>query len=112
MQFRPCKSHRYFPGPWYRSPHRERLARVLHDWWSQTGLALDDETGEPISCRREYSRKTGVPHTTLFKYLHKDPAKRRAISAGGGFGGRGKKPLIGDEGMRFIVGELKEKAEV
>jgi len=97
---------------WFKSPHRERLARVLEDWWSRTGLALDDETKNPITCLRKYSEKTGIPRTTLFKYLHKDPSKRRVISAEEGvYGGRGKKPLIDDEGVRFVVAELKSKAE-
>jgi len=97
---------------WFKSPHRERLARVLEDWWSRTGLALDDETNEPITCLRKYSEKTGIPRTTLFKYLHKDPSKRRVISEEEGvYGGRGKKPLIDDEGVRFVVAELKSKAE-
>mmetsp|Transcript_7468 Transcript_7468/g.16292 ORF Transcript_7468/g.16292 Transcript_7468/m.16292 type:complete len:608 (+) Transcript_7468:120-1943(+) len=108
-----CKRAKSSPRiNWAKSPHRERLARVLHDWWSRSGLAIDDETGEPILCHRKYSRKVGIARTTLFKYLHKDPSKRRIITAEGeSYGRRGKKPLIDDEGARLIVDQLKGKAE-
>ena len=100
---------------WAKSPHRERLAIILNDCFSQTGLAIDDEqnpTGKPITDYKQYAAKVGISRTTLFKYIHKDPSKRRLVKEEGESAGRGKKRLIDEGGVRFIVSELKAKADV
>lgn len=100
---------------WAKSPHRERLAIILNDWFSQTGLAIDDEqnpSGKPITDYKQYAAKVGISRTTLFKYIHKDPSKRRLVKEEGDSAGRGKKRLIDEGGVRFIVSELKAKADV
>lgn len=51
-----------------------------------------------------------MSRTTFFKYVHKDPNKRRLVSSGGK--GRGKKRLIDQTGVAFLVAELKRKASV
>ena len=93
---------------WSKSPHRERLAQVVQDWFSHSGLALDATTGKPITDSKVYAEKVGISHMTLYKYILKDPKKRRSINEGIG---RGKKRLIDDEGIDSIVNELKAKAE-
>ena len=93
---------------WSKSPHRERLAQVVQDWFSHSGLALDATTGKPITDSKVYAEKVGISHMTLYKYILKDPKKRRSINEGIG---RGKKRHIDDEGIDSIVNELKAKAE-
>mmetsp|Transcript_3062 Transcript_3062/g.5595 ORF Transcript_3062/g.5595 Transcript_3062/m.5595 type:complete len:174 (+) Transcript_3062:434-955(+) len=101
---------------WSKSPHRERLSHILSDWFSHSGLAINSHTNRPIEDYKEYATKVGISRTTLFKYLHKDVSKRRMVTVPGGDGGgnsnRGKKRLIDEGGVRFLVGELKSKAGV
>jgi len=94
---------------WSKSPHRERLSQILHDWFSRTGLALDATTHQPITDYRIYADKVGISYMTLFKYIRADPSKRRIINEGVG---RGKKRLIDEEGINSIVTQLKAKVDV
>lgn len=155
---------------WSKSPHRERLIQIINDWYTQSGMAIDSITNEPITDYKVYANKVGIPKTTLFRYIHKDPSKRRFLvmntdtdntvinnnnddngvlvnmsnhqdgegmeggveqsnETGGGQqhvqllllgagksndnnGQRGKKRLIDDMGIKFIVGQLKAKTNV
>ncbi len=57
-----------------------------------------------------YATKVGISRTTLFKYIHKDPSKRRVLREEGG-GMRGKKRLMTEGEVRDVVRELKEGKE-
>jgi hypothetical protein len=92
---------------WGKSPHKERLTTILSDWFSKTGMALDDNNA-PIQDYRVYATKVGISRTTLFKYIHKDPSKRRMIKDDDSSGNRGKKRLMSEEDIKFIVKELKD----
>ncbi len=94
---------------WAKSPHREYLSQVLHDWSSQTGLAIDTTTSEPITDYKIYAEKVGISQRSLFNYTRKDPSKRRRINQNAS---RGKKRLIDKEGIQLIVAKLKAKADV
>ena len=94
---------------WVKSPHREYLSQVLHDWFSQTGLAIDTTTSKPITDYTVYAEKVGISQRTLFSYIRKDPSKRRIIKESAN---RGKKRLIDEEGIQCIVTKLKAKADV
>ena len=94
---------------WGKSPHKERLTTILSDWFSKTGMALDPANNNaPIQDYRVYASKVGISRTTLFKYIHKDPSKRRMIKDDDSSGNRGKKRLMSDEDIKFIVKELKD----
>lgn len=94
---------------WGKSPHKERLTTILSDWFSKTGMALDPANNNaPIQDYRVYASKVGISRTTLFKYIHKDPSKRRMIKDDDSSGNRGKKRLMSDEDIMFIVKELKD----
>lgn len=94
---------------WGKSPHKERLTTILSDWFSKTGMALDPANNNaPIQDYRVYATKVGISRTTLFKYIHKDPSKRRMIKDDDSSGNRGKKRLMSDEDIKFIVKELKD----
>jgi hypothetical protein len=97
---------------WAKSPHRERLSQILHDWFSHTGQAIDAATNEPITDYRTYCDKVGISRTTFFKYIHKDPTKRMLVKDENECACRGKKRLIDVEGIKFIVSQLKAKADV
>eukprot|EP00986_Skeletonema_menzelii_P010756 scaffold5366_cov138-Skeletonema_menzelii.AAC.7 len=93
---------------WGKSPHKERLTTILSDWYSKSGACIDDTTGQPIGDYRVYASKVGISRTTLFKYIHKDPSKRRLVREDDGSGTRGKKRLMSEEEVRAVVRELKE----
>ena len=94
---------------WGKSPHKERLTTILSDWFSKSGMALDPANNNaPIQDYRVYATKVGISRTTLFKYIHKDPSKRRMIKDDDSSGNRGKKRLMSDEDIKFIVKELKD----
>lgn len=96
---------------WGKSPHKERLTTILNDWFSKSGQCIDEHTGLPIPDYRVYASKVGISRTTLFKYIHKDPSKRRLLRDDVGSGTRGKKRLMSEEDVRRIVQELKEGKE-
>ena len=96
---------------WGKSPHKERLTTILSDWYSKSGACIDDTTGQPIGDYRVYASKVGISRTTLFKYIHKDPSKRRLVREDDGSGTRGKKRLMSEEEVRAVVRELKEGKE-
>lgn len=96
---------------WGKSPHKERLTKILSDWFSKSGMAIDESTGQPMTDYRLYAAKVGISRTTLFKYIHKDPSKRRLVREDGGSGTRGKKRLMSEEEVRSVVRELKEGKE-
>mmetsp|Transcript_12666 Transcript_12666/g.25309 ORF Transcript_12666/g.25309 Transcript_12666/m.25309 type:complete len:580 (+) Transcript_12666:920-2659(+) len=93
---------------WGKSPHKERLTTILNDWFSKSGQCIDEHSGLPIPDYRVYASKVGISRTTLFKYIHKDPSKRRLLRDDAGSGTRGKKRLMSEEDVRRIVQELKE----
>ena len=47
----------------------------------------------------------------MFKYIHKDPSKRRLVREDEESGRRGKKRLMSEEEVRAVVRELKEGKE-
>lgn len=97
---------------WGKSPHRERLAQILHDWFSSTGLRIDPATSQPIQDYRVYAAKVGISRTTLYKYIHADVSKRRLLKTEEeGSGRRGKKRLMSEGDVKRIVEELKEGKE-
>ena len=96
---------------WGKSPHKERLTTILNDWFSKSGQCIDEHSGLPIPDYRVYASKVGISRTTLFKYIHKDPSKRRLLRNDAGSGTRGKKRLMSEEDVRRIVQELKEGKE-
>jgi len=96
---------------WGKSPHKERLTTILNDWFSKSGQCIDEHSGLPIPDYRVYASKVGISRTTLFKYIHKDPSKRRLLRDDAGSGTRGKKRLMSEEDVRRIVQELKEGKE-
>ena len=56
------RKREHTPGPatrvnWSKPPHSERLEKYLFDWFSRSGLALDDYTGQPISDYKVYATK-------------------------------------------------------
>ncbi len=93
---------------WGKSPHKERLQQILNDWFTKSGKCLDEITGTPIQDYRVYATKVGISRTTLFKYIHKDPSKRRLLRDDASSGSRGKKRLITEEEVKSIVKELKD----
>jgi hypothetical protein len=93
---------------WGKSPHKERLSQILNDWFNKSGQCLEEHTGMPIQDYRVYATKVGISRTTLFKYIHKDPSKRRLLRDDTSSGSRGKKRLISEEEVKRIVKELKE----
>ena len=142
---------------WSKSPHKQRLHQIINDWYTSSGNAIDTQTNEPITDYKVYAAKVGIPKTTLFRYIHKDPSKRRLLTMNntndtndnsvvvnnnedgieggveesneGGIGQhtqlllgcagsnnndgqRGRKRLIDDMGIKFIVGQLKAKTSV
>ena len=139
------------------------MHQIINDWYTSSGNAIDTKTNEPITDYKVYAAKVGIPKTTLFRYIHKDPSKRRLLvmnntkgtndddgalvvnnnedgieggveeeqSNEGGVGQhtqqlllghagsnnnndgqRGRKRLIDDMGIKFIVGQLKAKTNV
>ena len=146
---------------WSKSPHKQRMHQIINDWYTSSGNAIDTQTNEPITDYKVYAAKVGIPKTTLFRYIHKDPSKRRLLTMNntndanddgalvvnnnedgieGGVeeeqsnevgigqhtqlllgcagsnnnndGQRGRKRLIDDMGIKFIVGQLKAKTSV
>jgi len=92
---------------WGKSPHKQRLTTILQDWFSKSGACIDPTTSQPIADYRVYAAKVGISRTTLFKYIHKDPSKRRVVREDEGSGMRGKKRLMSEVEVRAIVGELR-----
>ena len=93
---------------WGKSPHKERLSTILNDWFTKSGQCIDAQSGQPIPDYRMYASKVGISRTTLFKYIHKDPSKRRLLRDDPSSGSRGKKRLISEEEVMSIVRELKD----
>lgn len=93
---------------WGKSPYKEKLVAILNDWFTKTGQAIEETTGQPIQDYRVYAAKVGISRTTLFKYIHKDPSKRRLLREDSSSGSRGKKRLMDEEDLKLIVKELKK----
>lgn len=76
---------------WSMSPHREKLARAVDEWFATAAAATTTATNRRVSLG-EFAEMHGIPRTTLFKYVREDTSKRQLVRGGDDDGGSVTKP--------------------
>ena len=83
---------------WGAPSNRQRIEKAIDDYLNKEGNAID-RNGVFIENRTTYAGLVGIPHNTLYRYIHPDEKKRQKL----GNGERGRKKLIDGENCDFAA---------
>jgi hypothetical protein len=88
---------------WLLAENQLVLKRAINDWVKKEGMALD-ANGEPYARLIMYASITGVPYSTLKKYVCEDENKRRTLG-----NQVGRKALFSKNDQSYVADVLARK---
>ena len=84
---------------WSKGAALERLTKAKEDWLNKSGDLL---TAQPDMSLTEFSRRVGIPSSTLHKYAHSNVSQRQRLGSSAG-----KPPLVDEKTAQLAVDVLR-----
>ena len=86
---------------WSKGGALERLTKAKEDWLNKTGDLL---TAQPDMSMWEFSKRVGIPSSTMHTYAHANESQQWRLGSSAG-----KPPLVKEETAQFAVDVLRRR---